>query len=113
MANQVLLLAASLYFYACWNPLYLCLIVFSVLATWWGGLALENKTVKQKRIVVALVIFVNLMILFFFKYYNFFCDSVDWFAQIFSKQHKKIFYLIFLSCSLWASHFIPSKLLVT
>lgn len=89
MANQVLLLAASLYFYACWNPLYLCLIVFSVLATWWGGLALENKTVKQKRIVVALVIFVNLMILFFFKYYNFFCDSVDWFAQIFSKQHKK------------------------
>ena len=83
MASQVLLLAASLYFYACWNPWYLFLILFSVAATWLGAIALEGKPVRQKKLVVALVVIANLGILFFFKYYDFFCDSVDWFARLF------------------------------
>lgn len=88
MVNQVMLLCASLYFYACWNPWYLCLILFSVVATWLGGLMLADRPVRQKRLIVFLVVAVNLGILFFFKYYDFFCDSVDWFAQGFGGSNN-------------------------
>lgn len=72
MVNQIMLLCASLYFYACWNPWYLCLILFSVVATWLGGLLLENRSARQKRLIVFLVILVNLGILFFFQILRFF-----------------------------------------
>lgn len=81
MASQTLLLAASLYFYACWNPWYLCLILFSVAATWLGALALEGRPTGQKRAVVALVVLANLGLLLFFKYYDFLCDSLDWLSS--------------------------------
>ncbi len=81
MASQTLLLAASLYFYACWNPWYLCLILFSVAATWLEALALEGRPTGQKRAVVALVVLANLGLLLFFKYYDFLCDSLDWLSS--------------------------------
>ncbi len=81
MAGQTLLLAASLYFYACWNPWYLGLILFSVAATWLGALTLEGRTAGQKRAVVAVVVLANLGILLFFKYSDFLCDSLDWLSS--------------------------------
>ncbi len=47
--SQALLLAASLYFYASWNPVYLLLIVFSVAITWASGLLMEKIQLFSKN----------------------------------------------------------------
>lgn len=75
-AMQVLLLAASLYFYASWNPFYLVLILFSVVITWQSGLLMEKYPSKKKLVLISSLI-INLAILFFFKYFNFFSDLVN------------------------------------
>lgn len=73
--SQIMLLAASLFFYACWNPAYLLLIIFSVIVTWLSGVVMGGKTWVQKRLVLTASLVLNLGILFFFKYYNFFVDT--------------------------------------
>ena len=74
--SQFFLLAASLVFYACWNPAYLILMLISVAVTWTSGFLMEGKSAARKRLVLASSLLINLGILFFFKYYNFFGDSV-------------------------------------
>lgn len=75
--SQFLLLAASLFFYAYWNPVYLILVLISVAVTWVSGLLIEGRKVSPKRLILAASLIINLGILFFFKYYNFFIDSIQ------------------------------------
>lgn len=74
--NQILLLAASLYFYMCWNPAYLLLILTSVLITYMSGLCMENKSSRRKKLILTLSLISNLGILFFFKYANFIAGTI-------------------------------------
>jgi D-alanyl-lipoteichoic acid acyltransferase DltB (MBOAT superfamily) len=73
--SQLFLLAVSLFFYACWNPAYLALILLSVAVTWTSGLLMEGQSFLRKRLILAASLVINLTILFFFKYYNFFAES--------------------------------------
>jgi len=75
--NQLLLLIASLYFYACWKPRYLLLILTSVFITWISGILMTDKPQRYKKIVLFISLVSNLGILFFFKYYNFFANSIN------------------------------------
>jgi D-alanyl-lipoteichoic acid acyltransferase DltB (MBOAT superfamily) len=75
--TRLLLLASSLFFYACWNPAYLVLILFSVTVTWVAGLFMEGRSQTRKKLILALSLILNLAILFFFKYYNFFATTVN------------------------------------
>jgi D-alanyl-lipoteichoic acid acyltransferase DltB (MBOAT superfamily) len=75
-----MLLAASLFFYACWNPAYILLILFSVLVTWLSGILMEGKMQNHKRLVLIGSLVINLGILFFFKYYNFFVGQIGRFT---------------------------------
>lgn len=77
------LLAASLFFYACWNPKYLCLLLLSIVVTYISSLLIA-KAQKQslQKLWLILCILINLSILFFFKYYNFAIESV---CAVFSK----------------------------
>lgn len=67
-----LLLACSYFFYMCWKPEYILLIITSTLVVFYSGKKIsESKTKKQKNTYLLLSLVVNLGILFFFKYYNF------------------------------------------
>lgn len=71
------LLAASYYFYMCWRPAYILLIVASTLIDYVAGLQLgrcERPVLRRFWLGASLV--VNLGLLFFFKYFNFFSGSV-------------------------------------
>ncbi|MDR0551110.1 MAG: MBOAT family protein, partial [Spirochaetaceae bacterium] len=74
---QLFLLAASLFFYACWNPAYLALIIISVAVTWTSGLLMEERSAARKRLILAASLAINLAILFFFKYYGFFSGTAQ------------------------------------
>ena len=77
--KQVWLLISSYFFYMCWNIKYTLLIIMSTVITYFGGLFLEKaKCLKikpqvkviYKKSILALVLFLNLGILFYFKYIN-------------------------------------------
>ena len=75
--KNLLLLAASYYFYMCWNPIYAILIIFSTVSTYLAGyLIIKSNNIIQKKTALAVNIVINLLILFSFKYYNFFVESL-------------------------------------
>lgn len=74
--RQIWLLIVSLFFYACWNPKYLLLLLTSIVVTFACALFIDKLRKKKKFILVA-GLFINLLILFFFKYYGFAIDSIN------------------------------------
>ena len=80
--RNLLLLAASLYFYAAWDWRFLPLLLFTIVVDYGVALELERldraEASKQRRqLVLGLSIAANLLVLGFFKYFNFFADSLQ------------------------------------
>ena len=81
-AQNVIILLASYTFYAFWDWRFLGLLIFSTLVDFYIGKALHSSTKpsKRKRFLL-LSIAVNIGLLAFFKYHNFFVQSfVDAFS---------------------------------
>jgi len=77
-----LIVLASYVFYGWWDYRFLVLILFSTLVDYTIGLQLQKATIPNKRkLLLWTSIFVNIGLLGFFKYYNFFIDN---FTQAFS-----------------------------
>lgn len=73
----MLLLAASYYFYMSWKPEYIILIIISTLIDFFSGYMMGKTDIKSKRKkYLVLSLFSNLGLLFGFKYFNFFNDSI-------------------------------------
>jgi D-alanyl-lipoteichoic acid acyltransferase DltB (MBOAT superfamily) len=73
----LLLLLASYYFYMCWKPEYAVLIAGSTAVDYFVGLRMAQIADKRKRRpYLALSLTTNLGLLFAFKYFNFFTDSL-------------------------------------
>ena len=85
--RYIWLLAASYYFYMCWNPAYIILLLFSTLVTYVCGRTLEwirgrgglNEKNKKRWMKLALFIgfLINIGILIYYKYTNFLVDTVN------------------------------------
>ena len=73
------LLGASYFFYGWWNWNYLILIVLSTLTDYYAGIKLSKSDLKgqERKFYLGLSIFINLGILFSFKYFNFFVGEVN------------------------------------
>ncbi len=71
------LVAASLFFYGWWNPAYLGLIIGSMLFNYAVGVAILSQASKQAKLLLAAGIVVNLGLLGYFKYANFFVDNLN------------------------------------
>ena len=76
--QNLLLLFASYFFYACWDWRFLFLLIFSTGLDYYTGIKIfESKTKLLKKFWLWLSIGVNLGFLGFFKYYNFFIVSFE------------------------------------
>ena len=79
----VLLLVASYYFYMSWNPKYVILILLTTFVSFLAGRLLEFETNQRKRKAILLgTLCICLGILFTFKYFNFFSESVTDFLNM-------------------------------
>ncbi|MBH8554609.1 MBOAT family protein [Nostocaceae cyanobacterium CENA357] len=72
------LVIASLFFYAWWNPKYLLLLVASILFNFFIGHTLNQnwKSPAKKKALLILGVTINLILIGYFKYANFFVSSV-------------------------------------
>lgn len=94
--KNVWLLAASYYFYMSWNPKYIFLLLTSTVITYvcgiiidkiekneWGLLFIsqaqetEQRKAGYKKCCIFIGLFLNIGILFFFKYFHFFIDTMN------------------------------------
>lgn len=74
--QNLLLLIASYFFYACWDYRFLALILFSTGVDYLFGIKIsktENKTTKKLWVWISVI--TGIGVLCFFKYYNFFAGS--------------------------------------
>jgi D-alanyl-lipoteichoic acid acyltransferase DltB (MBOAT superfamily) len=76
--QNLFILASSYFFYACWDWRFLILIVISSTADFfigkWIGKCEFDKGRKQ---LLATSVFLNLALLGFFKYFNFFIEAAE------------------------------------
>jgi len=75
------LVGASLFFYGWWNPAYLGLILASILFNYSIGIIFETYKVHRKGVLI-LGVSVNLMLLAYYKYANFFVDNINVLAGV-------------------------------
>ena len=73
--KNYVLLVFSLIFYACGEPVYIILMIFSCLLNYFY--ALYHDKVKNKKLLFILCIVANLLILGFFKYADFLIDIIN------------------------------------
>lgn len=90
--QNLLLMVASYYFYACWDYRFLFLLIFSTLLDYASGLQMHyTKNSRMKFFWFWLSILINLGFLGIFKYYNFFAESFSKALSIFGIETSFIF----------------------
>ncbi|KON63265.1 peptidoglycan O-acetyltransferase [Komagataeibacter europaeus] len=76
--KKIFLVAASYVFYACWNWHFCFLLLFSTTVSYSVGLFLpEEDSPRLRKWMVGGGIAVQLLVLAFFKYYDFFATSLN------------------------------------
>lgn len=74
--QNILVLVASYFFYACWDWRFLFLLIFSTLLDYFTGIKMEESKNKYlKKFWFLLSVTINLGFLGIFKYFNFFSES--------------------------------------
>ncbi|GEL78649.1 MBOAT family O-acyltransferase [Tenuibacillus multivorans] len=83
---KIWLLCGSLFFYSWWNPIYLPLLLSSILVNFLIGIWISKTGYKKS--VLTLGIMFNVSLLGFFKYYDFLIENVNFaFGANFSILH--------------------------
>jgi len=76
LCKKIILIFLSLAFYSWWNIYYLPLILFSVLVNYFLGNKIKTAIIKKKFYLIISIIF-NILLLFSFKYIDFFIDNYN------------------------------------
>ena len=78
------LLVSSYYFYICWNPKFLILLLISTVTTYVCGIYLEKKAdITYRKKVIAVCIIINITILVVFKYSDFVIANINSILDLF------------------------------
>ena len=77
--RNLVLLIASLFFYGWGEPVYIVIMFLSIAVDYTHGMLVEKWRANDKkaRMAVASSVFLNLLILVFFKYYDFLAGSIN------------------------------------
>lgn len=73
--QNIFLVIINFLFYGIWDWRFLLLLCITILSTYYTAYKIENAQSKSRRVWLVCAIIVNVGILFFFKYYNFFITS--------------------------------------
>jgi len=77
-------LISSFIFYGWWDWRFLCLITLSIISDYFLALVIDKQSIKKrKKRLLFISVFLNIGLLFIFKYFNFFLENIDDFLEIF------------------------------
>jgi len=72
-----LLLTASCVFYMAFIPIYILILVVTILIDYWAGMYIEARSGRPRRVGLIVSIVSTCVTLFFFKYYDFFATNLS------------------------------------
>ncbi len=75
--KQGILLTASIFFYATWQPLLIVVLFTCIITAWAGGILNRYELLKKNKAFITVLTIIPVGILVFFKYYNFFAESLE------------------------------------
>jgi alginate O-acetyltransferase complex protein AlgI len=85
--RKAILLVASYIFYMWWNPAFILLIIFSTFVDYLvGGRMAAEENQKKRRLLLIISMCSNLGLLFFFKYFGLFSDSLLGLMQLMGSE---------------------------
>ena len=91
--HNTILLIASLVFYS-WGSLSQApIFLFSIVLNYFFGIAISNKEGNRAKITLALAVSANLLMLGYFKYFNFFIENLNVLSSVFNFkpiEHTKV-----------------------
>ena len=76
------LLAASCYFYMAFVPIYIIILVITIVIDYFSGIWIEKSLGSKRKLFLSLSIIANVGILAIFKYYNFFIENTNSFFHL-------------------------------
>ncbi|MDP8219826.1 MAG: MBOAT family O-acyltransferase [Candidatus Stygibacter frigidus] len=80
----LLLLIASYYFYMSWKASYAILLLSITIINYSAGLMMAKYTQKrQRKFITIMTVVLSLSTLYYFKYFNFFGETINFFLQKF------------------------------
>ena len=84
------LLAASYFFYGYWNPAFLLLLLFSTAVDYFCSKGMEENRDNPvlMKVLLMVSVFLNLGLLFSFKYWDFFGDTINQFCAMMSIPYR-------------------------
>lgn len=86
--QRLFLIAASLFFYGYYNIYYLLLIIASIAVNYLFAIGIQNSKDKIKRTVLAAGVLFNVVLIGYFKYYDFFVQNINiLFGSSFTLRH--------------------------
>lgn len=71
-----LLVAASVYFYMYFIPIYILILLLTIIIDYIAGIWIGKSTGATRKMYLIVSIIANVGVLFFFKYFNFFNDNL-------------------------------------
>lgn len=92
LSKQFLLLTASYFFYAWWDIRFLLLLIFQTYVCYSFAIKTareDSEHIRKRYCYIGVAI--SLLILFFFKYFNFFKDSIE---NLFHLERTETLYII-------------------
>jgi alginate O-acetyltransferase complex protein AlgI len=72
----MMLLIASCVFYMAYKPVFILILVFTIIIDYISGISIENASGKQRRIYLLMSLLANIGVLAFFKYFNFLAENI-------------------------------------
>lgn len=75
--HNTILLIASLVFYSWGSLAQTPIFLFSIVLNYFFGIAINNRAGNQAKITLVLAVAVNLLILGYYKYFNFFIENIN------------------------------------
>jgi len=79
------LLVASCIFYCAFIPIYILILIFTIIIDYYAGILIEKSGGNRRKLFLIASICANIGVLSFFKYYNFFIDN---FQTLFTYFHS-------------------------
>ena len=95
-----LLLAGSCYFYMSFVPIYILILIFTVVVDYFGGIFIETAFGRKRKLFLIASLCANIGVLSFFKYFNFLNENLTILLQAFTVNNQIPFLSILLPIGL-------------
>ncbi len=82
------LLLASCVFYMAFIPVYIFILIFTIVIDYFAGIIIERSAGRKRKLFLIFSIIANVGVLAVFKYYNFFIENVNELLNLTDAQHN-------------------------